>query len=116
MRHLEQYWKDSILKHVPHGEEGSLECTEEEAIILTRLLVKKGYAVCITGGGFDDDVNVSWLYAGSDKDLNWANYDNVAFFNVDYLEDYPQAYYEDMFAEGETGGKVVCQDTECSVD
>lgn len=93
---LQKFWRDAILEHIPHGEEGSLQCNEEEAIILAKLLIKKGYAVCITGGDVGDDVMVSWIYAGDTENLAWANYDNIVFTSYDYLDDYPQAVQEDM--------------------
>lgn len=93
---METRWKKSVLEHVPHGEEGSLQCTEEEMLILSRLLLKKGYAVCLTGGDFGDEIRVSWVYAGEVDALNWPDYDNIAFTSVDYLNAYPQAYMEDL--------------------
>ena len=93
---LQGFWRDSILEHIPHGEDGSLQCNEEETHILTKLLVKKGYAVCITGGDIGDDVRVSWIYAGDVGNLDWADYDQIIFSHIDYLEDYPQALQEDI--------------------
>ena len=91
---MEKYWRDAILKNIPHGEEGSLTCNEKEAIILTKLLINKGYAVCITGGDLGEDVEVKWIYAGDENNLDWANYERIAFFGIDYLEDYPKALEE----------------------
>ena len=96
---LKDFWRDAILKNIPHGEDGSLQLNEEDAIAMTKILVKNGFAVCITGGAFGDELNVSWVYAGGDDDLNWADYEKIAFFNTDYLEDYPQAYHEEYEEE-----------------
>lgn len=95
-RKLEKFWRESIFEHVPHGEDGSLQCTEDEAVILCRLLLKKGFAVCITGGDIGDECNVNWIYAGSTDNLQWANYDNIVFTSYDYIEDYPQAIQENI--------------------
>ena len=96
---LEGYWKEAILKNVPHGEEGSLQVDEEDALVLMRVLLNRGYAICITGGDMGDDWNVHWLYAGDTGNLSWANYDNVVFTNPDYIEDYPQAIQEEYEEE-----------------
>jgi len=98
------HWFKTVLDHIPHGEEGSLECTEDEAITLSKLLIKKGYAVCLTGGDFGDEVRVNWLYAGSDEDLSYADYNNVVFSSTDYLYDWPQAI-EYEFDEDEKNNK-----------
>lgn len=95
MEDVKKYWLKDVLKHVPHGEEGSLQCTEEEATTLSRLLLKKGYAVCLTGGDFGDQIAVHWFYAGG-EDLNWADYEGVVFTSVDYLEDYPEALNQEV--------------------
>ena len=93
------YWYKSVLEHIPHGEESTLNCTEEEAITLSKLLLKKGYAICLTGGDFNDDVCVRWIYAGDTEDLNYANYDNIVFTSIDYLDDYPEALGQDIEEE-----------------
>jgi hypothetical protein len=63
-------------------------------------LLGKGYAVCLSGGDIGDDIRVSWIYAGDCDNLDYANYDNVVFTSLDYLEDYPEAYYYDEDEEG----------------
>lgn len=93
------YWYKSVLEHIPHGEEGSLQCSEEDVATLIKILLKRGYAVCLTGGDIGDDVCVRWVYAGDTEDLNYANYDNVVFTNIDYLEDYPKALGQDTEEE-----------------
>lgn len=85
------FWLKKVLERIPHGEEGVLCCTEEEAIILCKLLIKKGYAVCLTSGDFEGEVAVRWLYAGEVGNSDYANYEQVVFSHVDYLEDYPEA-------------------------
>lgn len=99
---LKNSWRQDILEHVPHGEEGSLQLDREAAVTLCGILLGRGYAVCITGGDFDDDVSIHWVYAGSDSDLCMADYNNVVFTNADYLEDYPQAFYEEFEQEEDT--------------
>ena len=59
------------------------------------MLLNKGYAVCLTGGDFGDEVAVHWLYAANDED-HFADYDQVVFTSIDYLEDYPRAINENM--------------------
>ena len=89
-------WFKNVLDHIPHGEEGSLECTEDEAIILSKLLIKKGYAICLTSGDIGADVKVNWLYAGSDIGLNYDDYNMVVFTSIDYIKDYPSAINSDL--------------------
>lgn len=96
---MEQYWKEAILDHVPHGEEGDLQLNKEDAQTLCDILLHNGFAVCLTGGDFGDKINVHWLYAGSDEDLHWADYGKVVFTNIDYIDDYPQAYNEQIEEE-----------------
>lgn len=91
---MEKYWRDAILKNVPHGEDASLQLTPSEAIAFATMMVKKGYAICITGGDIGDNVRVSWLYAGNTDNLEYADYGNVVFTSIDYMEDYPEAVNE----------------------
>ena len=86
-------WKEAILEHIPHGHEGELTLNWEDAIALEKILIKNGYAVCITGGDMDDELRVSWLYAGTVESLDYADYEQVVFTNIDYINDYPEAYY-----------------------
>ena len=76
------------MKYLPHGEEGSLQLDERSAIILARILLKKGYAILLTGGDIGDDLRVSWLYAGDVDNLEYSNYDNVVFAPLDAWYDY----------------------------
>ena len=85
-------WKEAILEHIPHGHEGQIDLPWEDAITWAKILNKKGYAVLFTGGDMDDDVKVIWIYAGTTDNLDYADYDQVAFTNMDYIEDYPEAY------------------------
>jgi len=59
MERLKYYWRKAILEKVPHGEESSLGLCEEDAISLCKILLKNGYAVCLTGGDLEDEVRVS---------------------------------------------------------
>lgn len=88
-------WKEAILKNVPHGHEGQIDLSWEDAITWAKILNKMGYAVLFTGGDMDDDVKVSWIYAGDTDNLDWADYDNIVFTNIDYIDEYPEAYYKE---------------------
>lgn len=92
---LQESWRKRILKNIPHGEEGSLALdTEEDVACLCKILLNRGYAICLTGGD-GDDVIVHWLYAGDIGHLSYSDYENVVFTSTDYIEEYPQAYYEE---------------------
>ena len=88
-------WKEAILEHIHHGHEGQIDLSWEDAITWAKILNKKGYAVLFTSGDMDDDVKVSWLYAGTVESLDYAGYDNVVFSHMDYIDEYPEAYYKD---------------------
>jgi len=88
-------WREAVLKHVPHGEEGTIDLDWEDAVTWAKILSKRGYAVLLTGGEFEEDVTVRWLYAGNNDNLDWADYGNVCFTSIEYIDDYPEAYDED---------------------
>ena len=96
MERLKTYWREAILENIPHGEEGSLQLTPKDAMDFAAILLKHGYAVCLTGGDIGDDVKASWLYAGTTENTEYADYKQVVFTSIDYLDDYPQAYNEDV--------------------
>ena len=92
---MDKIWKDAILEKVPHGEEGHLQLDFEEVVTLQKILLDKGYAVCVTGGDCKDEYKISWIYAGTSADLDWADDSQICFTSVDYIEDYPEAYYRE---------------------
>ena len=92
-------WHKLCLEKIPHGEEGSINLTWEEAITWAKILEKKGYAILITSGDVDDEINVRWLYAGDVDNLDYADYQNVVFTNPEYLEGYPDAINEEYGEE-----------------
>lgn len=95
-------WKEAILEHIPHGHEGQIDLSWEDAITWAKILNKKGYAVLFTGGDMDDEpVKVSWIYAGDTDNLDWADYDKVVFTNIDYIDEYPEAYHKEYNDESE---------------
>ena len=96
---LKDYWRDAILEKIPHGEDGCLQLNKEDAIDMCRILLTNGFAVCLAGGDMADEVAVRWVYAGTTNDTSFADYDEVAFFHIDYLEDYPQALEEELIKE-----------------
>ena len=90
---MTESWRKAVLDNIPHGQEGSLELNWDDMTTIQKILIENGYAVCITGGSFKDTYRISWLYAGDVEDLKYADYDNVIFSQIDYLEDYPEAVY-----------------------
>lgn len=95
-------WYETVLEKVPHGEEGYLANLDgNELMTMINLLNHKGYAVCVTSGDIGDTFNIAWIYAGDTGNLNYANYNNIAFTNIDYVDDYPKALNETMGHEDE---------------
>ena len=105
---MEKRWRDNVLEKIPHGEEGSLQLTLDEAFEISEILIKKGYAVCIAGGDIGDTVKLSWIYAGDTDNLTWADYSNIVFTHADYISDYPEAYYSML--EEECGKNMTVQE------
>ena len=87
--------KEKLLEKIYHGEDSSLQLSPEEASTITNILVKKGYAVCITGGDFEGEYTVSWCYAGTPEDLNFSDYGNICFSNSDWLASLEEGDYEE---------------------
>ena len=83
-------------EYFPHGEEGSLQLDYEDACQIMKILVNRGYAVCISGGDIGDDFKVSWVYAGSSEDSKWANYDGIIFTSMDWYEDILNYYQQEV--------------------
>lgn len=95
-------WYETVLEKVPHGEEGYLSNLDgNELMTMINLLNHKGYAVCVTSGDIGDTFNIAWVYAGDTGNLDYANYNNVAFTSIDYIDDYPRAFNETMGHEDE---------------
>lgn len=94
-------WYECVLENLPHGEESSLNLSPNDAIAFITMMLKNGYALCVTGGDIGDDWKVSWLYAGTSDNLNYPDYNNVIFSSIDYFEDYPEAYNNEFCLEEE---------------
>lgn len=97
-------WHRLCLEKIPHGEEGQIDLSWDDAVTWAKILNRAGYAVLFTGGEMEGDVKVSWLYAGTEENLDWANYDMVTFTSPDYLEEYPDAINEEYGEEENEDG------------
>jgi len=84
-------WYKCVLDHFPHGEEGNLDLNTDDAFEFAKLLLRNGFAVCLTSGDIGDNINVHYLYAGYPENLKFADYDSIVFTSSDYLQDYPKA-------------------------
>lgn len=98
------HWYKTVLEKVPHGQEGTFNFAKEDAIAMMELLLKNGYAVCVTGGHIGEDWRIDYIYAGDTDNLDYADYQNVAFTSMDYMDE----YYEAMCNENEED----CNETE----
>ena len=87
-------WREAVLENVPHGEEGRINLNPKDAFTVSKILLNRGYAVCLTHGDIGDDLCVHWLFAGSVDDLDYSDYENVVFTSIDYINDYPKALSE----------------------
>ena len=107
-------WHKMCLEKLPHGEDGQIDLNWDDAVTWTKILNRHGYAVLFTGGDFENDVRVSWLYAGDSENLDRADYDLVVFSAPDYLEGYPDAVYEEYGnPDDEENEDVGNEDAEC---
>ena len=88
-------WLKCVLEKVPHGEEGHLQLKFEDVVTLQKILLDSGYAVCITGGDFEGKYKIAWIHAGTTDNLDWADDNQICFTSIDYIEDYPEAYYRE---------------------
>lgn len=77
---------EQLINEIQYGEEGSLNLSLEDAQTLAKILLARGYAVLLTAGDIGNDVNVSWIYAGTTDSLNVAHREKVVFGVVDFLE------------------------------
>ena len=92
---MDKFWKDAILENVPHGEEGSLQLRFEDVVTLQKILLNYGYAVCVTGGDFEDEYTIAWIHAGTADNVDFADDTTICFTSINYIEDYPEAYYRE---------------------
>lgn len=83
---MEQFTFDELVNKIHHGEEGSLQLNWDDCCALQKILLKRGYAVLITGGDIGDDYRIDWVYAGSTDNLKYADRTNVCFSSSEYLE------------------------------
>ena len=84
-----------LMNKIYRGEEGSLDLAFEDAQILAKVLLARGYAVLLTAGDIGDDVKVSWTYAGTTDSLNVAHRNEVVFGSADYLGMLEMGDYEE---------------------
>ena len=91
---MEKFWREAVLDHFPHGEDGSLVLDKDGALKMIDILMARGYAVCLTGGDIGDEIRVSWIFAGDTDNLKYPDYANIVFTSADYLYDYPMAAME----------------------
>ena len=85
-------WLKTCLEKIPHGEEGELQLDMDDAINITKILLKKGYTVLFSSGDIGDDVKISWIYAGDTGDVDYANIDNICYTHMDYLRNIYDTY------------------------
>lgn len=85
---------NEMVKKIVDGGEGFLELEFEDAATIANILLKKGYAILLTGGPIGDEVRIEWKYAGESGNLNYANRGNVAFGEPEYIEDIANGNYE----------------------
>lgn len=77
---------NEVIKGIVHGEEGSINLSFEDATVVAKILVNRGYAVLFSSGDIGDDVRIDWKYAGSTEGLNTAFRENVAFGDPDFVD------------------------------
>lgn len=90
---------NELVKKIVDGGEGFLELEFKDAATIANILLKKGYAILLTGGSIGDEVRIEWKYAGEPGSLNYANRGNVAFGEPSYIEDIANGNYEPYESE-----------------
>lgn len=79
---------------IVYGGEGYLNLSFEDAMTLANILLKRGYAILLTGGDIGEDVRIEWKYAGYAGNLQYADRANVAFGEPSYIEDIATGNYD----------------------
>lgn len=95
------YTYNELVKKVTRGEDGSLQLHFKDATVMAEILLRHGYAVLFTDGDIKDHIRISWVYAGDTDSLDYANRDNVAFGNPEFIEDIATGNYIEEEDEGE---------------
>ena len=88
-----------LLEKIYMGQEGSLHLNWVDCCVLQKILLKKGYAVLITGGDIGDEYRIDWVYAGDSNNLDYANRARVCFCSNDYLDMLESGDYKDESEE-----------------
>ena len=86
---------DELIYKIHYGEDTYLNVNLEEAMTISNILLKRGFAVLLTGGDYGDYVKVSWTYAGDVENLEYADRENIIFSSSDYLDMLVFNDYED---------------------
>lgn len=96
---MAQWTYEELLHKIYMGQEGSLQLNWTDCCILQKMLLKKGYAVLITGGDIGDEYRIDWVYAGDFNNLKYANRAKVCFCSDDYLGMLESGDYKDESEE-----------------
>lgn len=88
-----------LLDKIYMGQEGSLHLNWSDCCTLQEILLRRGYAVLVTGGDVSDEYRIDWVYAGDFNNLNYANRTSVCFCSVDYLSELESGNYKDESEE-----------------
>lgn len=67
--------------------DGTVQLSYEEACTVQKILIDRGYVVCMAAGDIGDDYKLSWIYAGSPDNTNFADMSLVVFTTEDVLWD-----------------------------
>ena len=86
---------EEVLSKLYNGCEGSLQLSYEDACTVQEILLKRGFACLMTSGDFDDEVQLSWIYAGDVDNLTYADINNILISDRSYLEMLLDGDYED---------------------
>lgn len=87
-------WEAHVLDMVPHGEEGSIQLSCDDAITVQKCLIENGFVTCLSHGDIGGEYKLSWIYAGDSEDVKYSNYSQVCFTHVDFINDMVDCYYQ----------------------
>lgn len=79
--------KEELIEEMyDYDETINVQLPPEDIFTITPILIRNGYAVCLTDGDFGDKLKLQAIYAGDIDNLDYANSNNIVFTHRDILD------------------------------